>query len=463
MNGSQHAKLLVDPDFPKLKNLLIETTGLAYYRTRDEILSSKIFSRMHELGLDNCADYLKLLGLSGAGEMDCLISRLTIGETYFFRTTPHFEALEQRVFPELLARRTADRRIEIWSAGCATGPEPYSLSLLLRHRMAARTAGWDLPILATDINPQFLEAAARAAYGQWAFRTMPEELLRDCFKRQDKLWRLDSRYTRDVRFVKHNLVRDPYPPVPGPKQYDLIVCRNVLIYFSLEIIRSVVRGFYECLKPGGWLLVGHSEPNIELFDSFQTVRSGDTVLYQRGDLSPSVGISVHRSLRELQNSLNESCAVKPPAEPTISRSRSAEQPPRDERSLIRRLTDEGRWQEALELCLSSLAQDALDPRLHFLLALIYHNLHQEVARDQSIRKALYLDRGFVEAHYYRGVFLSESGNGKEAGKSFRAVLRLLEGQGAVIDHTSLPGAAAPDQLRRMSQYYLDRLGQQSSG
>ncbi|MFA5505945.1 MAG: CheR family methyltransferase [Vulcanimicrobiota bacterium] len=444
MKEPTRTKVLDDPDFASLKNLLIETTGLAYYRTRDEVLASKIGARMQELELTDCSDYLRAIKSSGATEMDHLISRLTIGETYFFRTKPHFDALEQRVFPELLARNLTTRRLSIWSAGCATGPEPYSLSLLLRDRMGARTVGWDLSILATDINQEFLETAARASYGQWAFRAISEEILRDCFHRAGKHWKLDPRYSRDVCFAKHNLVRDPFPPIPGPPVFDLIVCRNVLIYFNLDIIRSVVSRFYECLKPGGWLLVGHSEPNIEIFHSFETVRCGDTVIYQKPQTAYEAPTPVSR---------------QPDALPAVTHPRVVLPRAGESRLVaIRRLTDEGRWQEALELCQTSLIQDALDPKLHFLLALIQHNLRQEGPRDESLKKALYLDRSFVEAHYYRGVFLSESGNRKEAGRSFRAVLRLLEdGSGAS------PGPEAPDQLLRMSRYYLDRLEEPPGG
>ena len=452
MKDSRNTHILRDPDYPELKRLLIETTGLAYYRTRDENLASRVAARLRELSLEGCGEYLRLLKSTGSVEMDNLISRLTIGETYFFRTKPHFEALEQRVFPDLLSRNLASRRLDIWSAGCATGPEPYSLSLMLRQRMSPRTLGWELPILATDINQEFLVTADNALYGQWAFRTMPEDLLRHCFHREDKRWRLDSRYTQEVRFAKHNLVRDPFPPMPGPIGFDLIVCRNVLIYFNLDIIRTVVAQFHDSLKPGGWLLVGHSEPNIEIFQDFETVRSGDTVLYQKPQPL--------KTMESAPTPIKAPTAATPPT--TRPPKKLPAELPVEGRSAVRKLTDQGRWPEALDHCQAALEKDSLDPTLHFLLALIHHNMRQTEARDESLKKALYLDRGFVEAHYYRGIFQSESGNHGEAGKSFRSVLRLLEDPRPTGDATVFD-TLNTDQLRRMSRYYLSRLEEPTSG
>jgi chemotaxis protein methyltransferase CheR len=150
-----------DPDYQRLKDRLIEFTGLAYYADKDEDLAGRISRRFSELGVRNCASYLHLLQAEGKGEseLDVLIAELTIGETYFFRHREQFDALRSMVLPGILDHNHALRRLHIWSAGCATGAEPYSIALLLQQDFAHRIAGWDVSILGTDINRQFLSRA----------------------------------------------------------------------------------------------------------------------------------------------------------------------------------------------------------------------------------------------------------------------------------------------------------------
>ena len=427
--------------------MIIDTTGLSYYDRRDESLASRVAMRMRELELRGCAQYLEFLESSGSTELDRLVSHLTIGETYFFRNKSHFEALEETILLELISRNFASRKLDIWSAGCATGPEPYSLNILLRHRMAMRFQGWQLSILATDINQDFLKSARKASFGQWAFRAIPEDVLRHCFQRVDNRWKLAERYKTGVNFLQHNLVKDRFPPTSAssPALFDLIVCRNVLIYFNLKIIRELVDKFYDCLKPGGFLLVGHSEPNIVIFQKFETVRACNAIFYQKNCEQPSPSVSIDQAGPE---------PWEPPAKPSPR--------PLDSTERIWQLTDEGRWEEGLYLCEVALENNPLDSQLHFLLSLIYHNLHREEERDNSLKRALYLDRGFVQAHYYRGVFECESGRTQEARRSFRSVLRLLDSE-KPGSRSGVSGMLEFDQLRRMAHYYLSRLEDQPGG
>jgi len=407
-------------------------------------LARKLQSRLQELGLKSCSEYLKLLQRPGTKELDELISQLTIGETYFFRNRPHFKALETLVLPKLLAQRQPEKELAIWSAGCATGPEPYSINLLLRHRMFTRLTGWTVSILASDINSNFLETAREGKFSQWAFRAISDDYLRNCFRQEGATWSILPKF-KDINFVKHNLVADSFPPTPTIPEFDLIVCRNVLIYFSVDIIRTLVAKLHSCLRPGGWLLVGHAEPNIELFSEFETVRTEQTILYRK---------------REKSRFVHPSPEPAPPVitEPTSSlkaetRTRTAVSD--DERLQI--LTDQGRWDEAYRFCQDAIERNPLRAQHHFMMALIHQHFREVEARDACLDKALYLERGFILAHYYKGVFESERGRAEEAGRSFRSVLRLLDAQDPCPDLDTV--TMAPEQLRRMSKYYLTRLGQ----
>ena len=153
-----------DPVFPAIKELVVSRTGMAFYRDRDEALALAVGARIAALALPCCDAYRRhLLDAGNGAEWDTLVDQITIGETYFFRYPVQFDALREVVFPDLVERRRGQRRLRIWSAGCATGPEPYSLAILLYLELPHLVAGWDISILGTDISRGKL---ARAAAGE---------------------------------------------------------------------------------------------------------------------------------------------------------------------------------------------------------------------------------------------------------------------------------------------------------
>jgi chemotaxis protein methyltransferase CheR len=198
--------------------------------------------------------------------IEALPARLTIGETHFFRVGPQIDALRTAVLPEIIGRRASQRRLRAWSAGCSTGEEPYTLAILIREQLAAPD-GWDVQLLATDINEQALDAARAASYGDWSFRGTPDEVRRRYFAPDGRRWRLVESVRRMVRFAPMNLLADPIPslqpeatvPTLGPT-FDLILCRNVTIYFGPEAVQRVYQRFAEALADGGWLVLGPSDP-----------------------------------------------------------------------------------------------------------------------------------------------------------------------------------------------------------
>src|SRR5262245_54755292 len=222
---------LSDPHFSELKTYVLNHTGLWYYADKDEDFASRIERRFHTVGIRRCAEYLRLLHNEpdGSREMDDLVGELTIGETYFFRQVEHFHILRDRILPELIKRNSQTRRLRIWSAGCATGAEPYSVAILLELDFADQIAGWDIAIIGTDINSEFLARARAARYAQWAFRTTPEWIKMRCFEHQGSSWVLRPEFSRHVWFQYHNLASDTHPPGLPALPFDLILCRNVTI------------------------------------------------------------------------------------------------------------------------------------------------------------------------------------------------------------------------------------------
>ncbi|MBR9970790.1 CheR family methyltransferase [Magnetospirillum sulfuroxidans] len=433
-------QLLGDSVFPRLKALVIEVTGMAFYADKDLDLAQIIADRMEQCRISDCAAYLELLQADGE-EMDCLVAELTIGETYFFRHKEQFDALREIVLPDILARNTPSRRLRIWSAGCATGPEPYSLAILLKREFGAQILGWHVSILGTDINQKFLSRARDGRYDQWAFRATPENIRGECFVPVGKQWQIRPEFKAMVSFQYHNLTRNRFPSITDNiAGFDIIICRNVVIYFSRETVEALVPCFHESLVDGGWLVMGHAEPNMELFRDFRTVNCPGAVLYQRTSVepqpirppqrhvvAPSLPLPVQqRMARRLQPQ-----SPRPSPSPALALAMAspptsvAVSPPLSE---VRHLADQGKWDAALRACDAVLGKDSLNWRGHYLRALILDQMGDGDACESALRRAIYLDRRAVLPHYHLGLFLLRAEEAEAARRSFRNVLALLGGE-----------------------------------
>jgi chemotaxis protein methyltransferase CheR len=452
--------LLADPDYPAVKQFLIASTGLAFYDRRDADLAARIAARIAELGLEDCRAYLDLLTDYGAGETErhTVIAQLTIGETYFFRHKEQFDALRDIVFPDVIARNRDRRTLRIWSAGCATGAEPYSLAILLKQNFAAELVGWDVQILATDINQRFLARAAAGEFDDRALRATADDVKATWFRGSPGRWLLDPAARAWVSFQYHNLVEHPYPSiVHGLAALDLIVCRNVMIYFDWPVIERIVRQFRASLVDGGWLAVGHAEWHHDAFRTFRTVNAPGATVYQKTDLrdggdDDDVRAHTERprgstilsspafatpSTAVVQAALAASEWV-PPALPDVPPASAADSRPVPEsaRSVenrpvplelarARRLGDEGRWEEAARACDRLLERDRLNAGAHFYRALIFEQTGDRTAAVEWLRRAVYLDRSFVLAHYHLGLLLDRTGDRPRAVQCLRNVQTLL--------------------------------------
>lgn len=487
----------IDPGYPRLRSHLVEITGLAYYLQRDDELATRLAERMSILQLPSCQAYFDRLlsGPAGEAELDLLIAELTIGETFFFRHREQFDAVRDRIVPELIRKNRATRQLRIWSAGCAVGAEPYSLAILLQQHFRVELAGWDVSILGTDINRQFLAQAGRGEFGEWAFRTAPEELRTTCFSPQGKLWTIHPEFKRQVSFQYHNLVRHPFPSlVNNLSAFDLILCRNVMIYFSPDIIRRLLGQFHATLADGGWLLVGHAEPNIEWFGAYRTVNAPGTVLYQKASASDAATAGVMSPFEAAFDSspLDSSSRIATasldwpvwPAAPDVNSQPtpayapltalppqpiSAPSPMSTPLSAapdcaaalptladIRREADAGRWPEAERHCHELLAREGLNPLIHLYHALILEQRGLHTEGERALRRAIYLDRSFVLAHYYLALLLQRKHDPRGAQRSFRNVVRLLDGADPAREYPEADGLTAAE-LAGLARMHLNVL------
>lgn len=219
-----------------------------------------------------------------------LAAHLTVGETYFFRDPACFDALDRQVLPELIAARRSESmpRLRIWSAGCATGEEPYSLAILL-DRLLPDRSDWALTILATDINPEALEAARRGLYREWALRETPQWVRDRYFHRQGRgAFVVEPRIRRMVTFAPLNLAEDSYPALmTNTSAMDLILCRNVLMYFTRDAQRATVARLRRALVTGGWLVVSPAEASVELFRPLAPVNFPGAIFYRKAGAAPA--------------------------------------------------------------------------------------------------------------------------------------------------------------------------------
>jgi len=250
----------------------------------------RLESRLEVTGSTGPQDYYQMLRYGGNGaaqELQALVESLTTNETYFFREYPQLQSFADVILPEVLERkrRLSDYVIRIWSAGCSTGEEPYTLAIIL-HEVIEDFSRWQIHITATDINRAALETAEGALYGERALKDVPTAYRQQYFQLErpspyaaDRLYRLQPTIGRMVRFRQANLMDQAAARTLGGQ--DFIFCRNVLIYFDETSTRHVVASFYDALRPGGYIFLGHSESVGRITSAFQMVRRGDTLVYMK--------------------------------------------------------------------------------------------------------------------------------------------------------------------------------------
>jgi chemotaxis protein methyltransferase CheR len=461
--------VLTDVYFPELKAYILDHTGLSYYSDKNEDLAARISGRIEYLHVGGCRQYLNLLRSRTAGEqeMECLIGELTIGETYFFRQVEHFDLLRTTIIPALLEQNIESRRIRILSVGCATGEEPYSIAIQLERYFADRLYGWDATVLASDINPEFLARAKSARYTEWSFRTTPPEIRAEYFTREGAAWSVKPEYRKRVTFQRFNLAATD-PTFMPRDTFDVIFCRNVMIYFSKELIARTAARFWDALRPGGWLIVGHAEFNPVAFGKFTRVSVGDASVYRKPhpDCALAAGEAPQNAAfwdpaSWLERHAPERKPRRAPMPAAIPIATTAPPPaasgePSPKLRELRDLADRGSWQAATALGHKLTESEPLNAVAHFTFGLILESASALDEAESALRRAIYLNRSFVLAHYHLATCLQLRGKEAQARKSFENVLHLLEPlpPGQRMEHGD--GLTVAD-LREMAKIHLNLL------
>ncbi len=276
MNG--HVRPLAPEEHQLLNEVISDHLGVAFPEEKRQTLENKLLPRLKALKLTRFLDYYLILQYDLDSEIEELAQQVTNNETYFFREMFHFDALFENGLDKLGASGLG-RPLRVLCAGCSSGEEPFTLSILAREH-AHNGLSRGVEIDAFDIDRGQLQRAEEASYGPRSLRAASESQIRQYFGRTgSELYELNSRYRNDVSFCYGNILdTSTYPP---RTQYDIIFCRNVLIYFSEEAIHRTLENFARKLRPGGILFLGHSESIIGVSPSFEAIRLARCIAYRR--------------------------------------------------------------------------------------------------------------------------------------------------------------------------------------
>ena len=270
--------------------LIAKQTGIEIRAQNYGSMGDNIFTRMKALKLVSPQAYYNLLSSfnpDSEDEWQKFVCLITNRESYFFRDKGQFSLLRNTILPELIRRNQRTKTLRVCSAGCSTGQEPYSIAILLRELIPELTQ-WNLTILGIDINRESLDHGKKALYNTWSFRQVEEDIKTRYFKNSAGYYQLHDEIRPLVKFHQVNLTRDPFPRLDSElRDMDLIICRNVFIYFTDQAISQVVEKFFQTLKPNGYLMSGHAELGNHHVKAFQVKLFPESVLYQRrtGDFS----------------------------------------------------------------------------------------------------------------------------------------------------------------------------------
>jgi chemotaxis protein methyltransferase CheR len=271
--------VLSDAEFRIFTSILRERSGLHFDESTRFLVEKRIARRIAECDSGSFASYLYQLrhGDGAEEEFARLVDLLTTHETFFFRERSQLDALVGEIIPEVLARRTDARPVQIWSAGCASGEEPYSIVMLGLE--AGLAPGRDFQVYATDISRGVLARARTGLYRESSFRDADSSLRMRYFARKDGISKISDDIRRHVDFLHLNLVDEAKLSLLG--EMDVILCRNVIIYFDLATRKRVMRSFHEKLRPGGCLLLGHSESLANVTTLFELKHLKRDLVYRR--------------------------------------------------------------------------------------------------------------------------------------------------------------------------------------
>lgn len=439
----------------KVCEVIEASFGFHFPEERWNILCQNLALAAGEFGFKNLDEFINwfLTVNLNKNQIETLAPFLVISETFFWREPKVFTVLTDIILPELVvAKKNNARNIRIWSAGCSTGEEAYSLAVAL-HKTIPNIKDWNIKILATDINQKALKKATAGIYTKWSFRNCPSWLISKYFHYQgNETYEILPEIKNMVTFVNLNLIKDIYPSSENDIfEIDMIFCRNVLMYLTDKWFNKILQNFYHSLVPNGWFVVSSCELSSQNFLYFEPVNFSGTVLYKKSNNKFSSSIKIISP--DLDHDLcfpkivNKQVSSEPPLDnqsqdqntsttlndlnekqPIYVRSAYTEITTKTATiiSKIRLLADQSYLDQALSLCNEGIAADKLSISLYYLRAAILQEINKPSEAIESLKQSIYVDQNFIMGHFALGNLFIQQGKSKIANKYFKNVIDLLE-------------------------------------
>lgn len=274
---------VTNEEFTQLRDFIYEQSGIHISETRKYLVENRLSNRLKELNLKNFGEYYYYLRFDPGrrAELPKLFEVITTNETSFYRNPPQLKVFQEKVLKAELEklRLARTKKLRIWSAGCSTGEEPYTLAMILHEVLRSEVPMWDIKITANDLSEAVLAAARKGVYSEYALRTTPPEIVQRYFKKDGQNYLVEPKLKNLISFGPINL--SDKNMLRRVERSHIIFCRNVIIYFDDEMKRQVIESFYDNLLPGGCLLIGHSESLHSISRAFKPEHHTGTIVYRK--------------------------------------------------------------------------------------------------------------------------------------------------------------------------------------
>lgn len=437
-----------------IANIIKKELGLTFKGQKIEEYSKRILDAAVTLGYNDLSSFLSKVITNESKftreEKRVLAAHLTVSETYFFREKPAISMLIKTIIPQLIKKK---EKIRIWSAGCSSGEEPYTIAIILQEHFPQLSLK-DFQILATDINPTVLEKAEKGLYTPWSFREIPEMYVKKYFTKKGTLFQISDKIKECVKFDYLNLAADIFPgEAPGSPHIDIILCRNVLMYLNQDLIKQISKRFKNILKSEGWFIPSQVELNDDFFGGFTKVYGEDGVFYRNGgetqriQINPSVSRKTkikpekleYKEYEEYTEERVNASYIRSELEMLYSDGKYSECIKRSQQEidsgnedhsilgfLAKCYANTGKYQEAISVLDKLISREISSDDIFYLYGTILTELKEIEKAKKMFKKGLYMNPNNLLSHLMLGNILKSEGNIKGAAVHYRNVIELTD-------------------------------------